>query len=567
MIVALVLVAAGCGREEKPAVQEPAAPTAVPGVQQPPASPAVKAGPLSEIESLVAPIALYPDPLLAELLVASTYPPEIVEAARWLASKPDPATLKAQGWDASVMRLTEVPSVVVMMSEHLSWTTRLGNTFLAVPDEVMDTIQALRRRAAESGFLKDTPEQQVTMERSETDAGTAMTAVLTEQTISIQPAKSDTIYVPQYNPETAYAAPLAPAPATAAYPASGYSYPAAVPSYYPMPVPATTTTTTTTSDSDELLTFGAGALVGGLLTWGIMEWADDDDWDGGGYYGGYYGGGYPVVHHYGNTVCRGGNCWSGGGGYYGGRGDINVDRGDVTRNRNVNISGNEVNVNRDGSFRQDQLANIRPQTTPWTHDVRHRRGEHYPESAQKRLGQVQQPALAGHRLGAAQALPAENRGFGRSGAPATKSRLSSEEVQGRLAQQPVAKGRQRAKAVAGKPSSTDVRKSLSQGSRSNAFQGLRSSSQQTRFESRRGSQSRQVARSEPQRRQTDRQRRPKAARPNAFEGSGNARRTQNYSQRGAESRQRVASAGRSQRTGGGAQRAAGSRQGGGGRRR
>ncbi len=549
VMIVLILLASGCDRADKEAVREPVVPTAVPSA---PPQPESEAKPLSDLESLVAPIALYPDPLLAEFLVASTYPPEIVEAAQWLESKPDPATLKMQGWDASVARLTEVPSVIVMMSTHLAWTTQLGNTFLTSPDDIMDAIQALRKRASDSGFLKDTPEQVVTLEAPDADTGTATPAVLTEQTISIEPAKSDTIYVPQYDPETAYAAPLAPAPA--AYPAAGYAYPAA-PSYYPVPA---ATTTTATSDTDQLLTFGAGALAGGLLTWGIMEWADDDDdWDDGGYH---------VVHHYGDTVCRTGNCWSGGGGYYGSRGDVNVDRGDITRNRNVNISGNEINVNRDGTFSQKQLASIRPQPAAWTHDVRHRRGERYPEAAQKRLGQIQQPALAGHRLGAARTLPAENRGFDRPAAPAARPRLSSDEIRGRLARQPGAGDQARVKAPERRPSSGEIRGRSTQASRANALGGLRSSGQQARIESRRGAQSRKAARAEPRRRQADRQRRPETARPNAFEGSRNARRTQSASQRGAASRQRVASAGRTRNTGTGGHRGGGGRSGGGRRR-
>ncbi len=572
LLAATLLV--GCGGEDKEAAQSPAAPPAPPSAQQPTPSPVTGAQSLSDLESLVAPIALYPDPLLAELLVASTYPPEIVEAAQWLESKPDPATVKSQGWDASIMRLTEVPSVITMMSEHLAWTTQLGNTFLATPDDVMDSIQGLRKRATDSGFLKDTPEQKVTTETAPAteeqgvDTGTATTAVLTKETISIEPAKSDTVYVPQYNSETAYSAPLAPAPATAAYPVP--TYPAAAPSYYPVP-----TATATTSDTDPLLTFGAGALVGGLLTWGIMEWADDDDdWDDD----------YHVVHHYGDTVCRGGNCWSGGGGYYGGRGDINVDRGDITRNRNMNISGNEITVNRDGTFSQSQLASLRSQPATWRHDVRHRRGERYPQAAQKRLGQVRQPALAGHRLGAARALPAESRGFTRAAPQAAERRLSSDEVRGRLAQQPGAGDRPRARAADQRPSSGEVRGRLAQkpgagerpkareqrsrdqtrgraskGSRESALGGVRSSGRQTRSESRRGSESRKVARAEPRRQQQiDRQRRSETARPNAFEGARNAGSTRNASHRGAASRQHTASAGR----GGGGKR----QRGGGGRR-
>ena len=229
------------------------------------------------------------------------------------------------------MRLAAVPQVIKMMNDHLDWTTQLGDTFLAKPVEIMDTIQALRKRATDSGFLKDTPEQKVTAKTvsveqpaegtwvsDDTNAqGTGATikatpAVLKKEVISIEPAKADTVYVPQYNPETAYQAPLAPPPATGDYPASTVvnvnQSAAPVPGYYPSYYPASPAT-------NPMLTFGAGAVVGGLLTWGIMEWADNDDWDD------YH----HVGHYYGNTVCRNGNCWhGGGGGYYGDRGNFNA---------------------------------------------------------------------------------------------------------------------------------------------------------------------------------------------------------------------------------------------------
>ena len=225
------------------------------------------AKPLTDLESLVAPIALYPDPLLAELLVASTYPLEVVQAARWLETKPDLATLSSKDWDASVMRLASVPQVIKMMNDHLDWTTQLGDAFLAKPVEVMDAIQTLRKRATDSGFLKDTPEQKVTAKTVSVDQPTegtwvsddtnaqsngatikATPAVLKKEVIYIEPAKADTVYVPQYNPETVYQAPLAPPPATDtsnAYPASTVvnvnqsNAPAPV-GYYPAYYPATT---------------------------------------------------------------------------------------------------------------------------------------------------------------------------------------------------------------------------------------------------------------------------------------------------------------------------------------
>ena len=165
--------------------------------------------------------------------MASTYPLEVVQAARWLETKPDPAALSGKDWDASVMRLASVPQVIKMMNDHLDWTTQLGDAFLVKPVEVMDAIQTLRKRATDSGFLKNTPEQKVTAKTVSVDQpaeGTwvsddsnaqsngatikATPAVLKKEVIYIEPAKADTVYVPQYNPETAYQAPLAPPPVT-----------------------------------------------------------------------------------------------------------------------------------------------------------------------------------------------------------------------------------------------------------------------------------------------------------------------------------------------------------------
>lgn len=643
MLIALIILPAGCNKGDQQAskatpAQPPSAQNVSPTESVPSLpAPAPAAKPLTDLESLVAPIALYPDPLLAELLVASTYPLEVVQAARWLETKPDPATLSSKDWDASVLRLTAVPQVIKMMNDHLDWTTQLGDTFLAKPAEVMDAIQKLRKRATDSGFLKDTPEQKVTAKTvsatqpaegawaTETtgaeSGGTtikATPAVLKKEVITIEPAKADTVYVPQYNPETVYQAPLAPPPVTGtsnAYPAStvvNVNQPSApTPSYYPTYYPATTTTSTT----DSWVNFGAGAVVGGLLTWGIMEWADDDDWDD------YH----HVGHYYGNTVCRNGNCWhGGGGGYYGDRGNINVNR-NANISRSTNISGNEINIDRGGTFSQNNLQPAQ-RPTGWQPDQRHRRGQAYPEAVQKRLGRTQQPALAGQRLGAAQTLPATARGFAGAGQrPAAgtlpaERRPSSADIRERLAQKPGAQDKFASKLTQPKPSTRDVQGRPGQGSRDNALQGIKSSGQAARIESRRGLESRKpaqpstrdiqarkpasgervqrpqiekprqpAAERKPQMaqrqaqmpKQTQRsqalagrertqqqrniQRRTEVAKPNAFEGSRNTRATQMSSQRGAFSQQRSASAGNLRSTGGGRPSGSGGLRGGGGR--
>ncbi|MGJ0516565.1 MAG: DUF3300 domain-containing protein, partial [Methylomicrobium sp.] len=481
--------AAGCGDKDKDKEKAPTGPApSAPQVTQPapaaspppapvtpsPPVPKPEAKPLTSLESLVAPIALYPDPLLAEVLVAASYPLEVVQAARWLETKPDPATLRTKNWDASVSRLTAVPDVIAMMDQHLDWTTQLGDAFLSNPSQLMDAVQTLRKRATDAGFLKDTdlqkveektvPVQEPAQGQAQTEGVKATPAVYTKEVISIQPAKADTLPVPSYNPEVVYAAPMAPPPATyAAAPAASY-YPA----YYPPP--AATTTTTTTSDTDQWMSFGAGAIAGGLLTWGIMEWADDDDWDD-----------YHVSHHYGDAVCHGGNCWSGGGGgYYGGSryGNANINRGNINTDRDINISGNEINFNRDGTFNQDQLPALKDRAGAggrWQPDARHRRGQAFPPQAQQRIGRTESPALAGNRLSGAQNLPANMRGFSQAGVAdrAAPARLSSADVQQRLAAKP---GRETLPGMAGSR-------------RENALEGLRTSGQRNNFESRRGASS------------------------------------------------------------------------------
>jgi len=594
--LAVLALLAACGKEDKApakapepppsASQAPAAPPAVAPAPAPPPQPA-PAKPLSELESLVAPIALYPDPLLAELLVASTYPLEVVQAARWLDTKPDLNALKDKGWDASVMRLAEVPQVLKMMNDHLDWTTRLGDAFLAKPDVLMNTIQDLRRRAKQSGFLKDSPEQKVSVKTEEVRAIPAATegqagakaqpAVYKKEVVYIEPAKPDTLYVPQYKPEVAYQAPLAPPPPSSA----NVGYAAAPPptsGYYPT---TTTTTTTTSSSSNDLMTFGMGALAGGLLTWGIMEWAHhDDDYYGYGY--GYRGGYYPPVsHYYGGSVCRYGNCWNGGG---------NWNQGNI--NRNTNISGNEINIDRSRTFNQDQLANMQGGRQPWAHDPEHRRGAGYPADVRDKLGQIDRPGLAGGRPGSAQTLPADARGFAGAGERLEQGqRPSADQVRESLSKGTRLQDSNLGNTLAdrqgqGRPATSDLQQRLQpgQGQRSNnALEGVRESGGKAKAEQRRGAESRgnlqnrpgeaggrqglagrerpqqaqnpQPKREMPQPKRAEQrpsqgkrdfsqarsqQKRIEAERPNAFDGVRDQGRAQQFSQRGAASRESMA---------------------------
>jgi hypothetical protein len=150
-----------------------------------------------ELDQMLAPVALYPDELLTQVLMASTYPLEIVQAARWTTQnknlKGDALTqaLEKQDWDASVKSLVNFPDVLSKMNENLEWTQKLGDAFLAQQKEVMDTVQNLRKKAQEAGNLKTTEQQKVVVEK---------------ETIIIQPASPEVVYVPSYNPTVVYGA-------------------------------------------------------------------------------------------------------------------------------------------------------------------------------------------------------------------------------------------------------------------------------------------------------------------------------------------------------------------------
>ena len=148
-----------------------------------------------ELEQLLAPIALYPDDLLTQILMASTYPLEVVQAERWAKQNKSlkgdalKAALEKQPWDDSVKALVPFPEVITMMSEKLEWTQKLGDAFLAQQKDVMDTVQKLRRKASEAGNLKSSKEQEV---KKEGDI------------IIVESANPQVVYVPAYNPTVVY---------------------------------------------------------------------------------------------------------------------------------------------------------------------------------------------------------------------------------------------------------------------------------------------------------------------------------------------------------------------------
>jgi hypothetical protein len=193
-----------------------------------------------ELDQILAPIALYPDSLVAQILMASTYPLEVVQADRFakqnasLKGEALTKALESQSWDPSVKSLVNFPQVLTMMSEKLEWTQKLGDAFLAQQKPVMDTIQSLRAKAQAAGNLQTTKEQ---------------TVIVEEKIIKIEPASPQVVYVPSYNPTVVYGA---------------WPYPTYPPySYYPPGYVATS-----------MFAFGAGVAMGAAwgYAWGNSNW-------------------------------------------------------------------------------------------------------------------------------------------------------------------------------------------------------------------------------------------------------------------------------------------------------
>ena len=159
-----------------------------------------------QLQQLVAPIALYPDALLAQVLTASTYPLEVTMAARWSEKNQNlkgaalEDAMQKQPWDPSVKGLTSVPQVLAMMNEKLDWTNQLGEAFLAQPDDVQNAIQALRTQAETTGSLKSSKEQKVRKVAATPTTG----YVGPPEYIVIEPMEPDYIYVPVYDPLVVY---------------------------------------------------------------------------------------------------------------------------------------------------------------------------------------------------------------------------------------------------------------------------------------------------------------------------------------------------------------------------
>jgi hypothetical protein len=183
------------------------------GAPQDQASPMI---PNDQLDSLVAPIALYPDPLLSQVLVASTYPLEIVQLQQWLEKHKDlkgdalVTAVEKEDWDPSIQAMAALPEVAKRLADDIKWTTDLGNAFLAQQSDVMDAVQRMRMKAKDAGNLKSTEQQKV-----ETKVVESKTVVVIEQ------ANPQVVYVPSYNPVVVYGPPVYPYPPIY-YPPPGY---------------------------------------------------------------------------------------------------------------------------------------------------------------------------------------------------------------------------------------------------------------------------------------------------------------------------------------------------------
>jgi hypothetical protein len=307
-----------------PVAQQPATPAAPAAAQPAPAvAPAYTA---AQIDQWVAPIALYPDALLSQILMASTYPANVIQAAQWSKDNPkmegDAAiqAVASQPWDPSVKSLVAFPQLMSLMGENPPWVQNLGDAFLAQPKDVMDSVQRLRALAQKTGALQSTPQQTVTTvtkpapaKTSPAETTTATTSAPAPTVIKIESADPQVVYVPTYNPNTVYGT----------WPNTAYP-----PTYLP-PTPGEQFGTSFVN--------GLGFSLGVATTYAIfsnIDWDDDDDWD----------------HHHGD--------WDNHGGY--------------NRNGDNNININVENFNKISGQR------LTDANRTWQHNPAYREGVPYP---------------------------------------------------------------------------------------------------------------------------------------------------------------------------------------------
>jgi hypothetical protein len=357
----------------------------------------------SQIDALVAPIALYPDALVAQVLAASTYPDEVVEADQWLKNNQNlqgqalAEAVNQQPWDPSVQALTQFPSVLDQLANNLSWTSALGSAFYNQQADVMASVQRLRAQAQAAGNLKSTPQMTVVQENP--------------QTIVIQPASPQVVYVPTYNPTVVYGTPYSP---------PGYSTGAMV--------------------ATGLISFGVGMAVGAAMSGGCCGWGWNN-WN-----CGWHGG--TVVYNRNVYVSRS-NIYANGNRYYNGNwqrpvhyGNNNYNRNNYNsgnrynnNNRNTNISGNTVNINTGGNTNNVNSGNRNNNNRSGNLNANNNR----PPANNPNRGNFpqnnNQPRPAANN-------PSPSRGFGQSASPETKTGAFSGYGSGGSARADSSRGRQ-----------------------------------------------------------------------------------------------------------------------------
>ena len=262
----------GCGKERETSAQTASTPApqgSQQASQQAPATTEATPTP-DQLYQLVAPIALFPDNLVAQVLAASTYPDQVTAAHNWIQQNSNlkgdqlMQAVNQQSWDASIKALTQFPDVLNQMATNLSWTSALGDAYFNFPKDVMNAVQVMRQRAYDAGNLKSNQQQSVSVQNQapgsappSAEAGsTAPQTTIVQppaQTIIVQPAQPQVVYVPTYNPAVVYGAPVAVYPGYVAPPSTGALI------------------------ATGLISFGVGMAVGAAMSnsccgWGWNSW-------------------------------------------------------------------------------------------------------------------------------------------------------------------------------------------------------------------------------------------------------------------------------------------------------
>lgn len=300
----------------QPTVPAPA-PTVDPAASTPPAATTFTS---AQIDQLTAPVALYPDNLLSQVLMASTYPSNVLQAVQWSQDNPTQkgdAAVQAvanQPWDPSVKSLVAFPALLSLMGENPQWVQDLGNAFLAQPQDVMNSVQKLRAVAQQTGTLKSTPQQKVTTTATKAAAPapsgttTATASAPPPQVIKIESTDPNVVYVPTYNPNTAYGT----------WPSTTY------PPVYLPPTPGQQFTNSFVN--------GLGFSLGVATTYALfssIDWDDDDD-----------------HHHHDDDYHDGG--WHGGG-----NNNINIDVNNYNHITGQHLNGNNTNWQHNPAYRNN----------------------------------------------------------------------------------------------------------------------------------------------------------------------------------------------------------------------